>query len=295
MVNAIRATIKEILPLLQHENLNKYSQLDDAMDTHKSQHRWAVVRELYNLAVDTSGLNETKRFFIGTICAYWFDNNLITKQDYVRALSEIISNLEDIAIDVPKIYEWLSPMICELLLLFSLYSFQKCSNFYFSLRFTAAPVFENIMTINDLKDTAEESRSKVLGSLLTYLGYAYGPQYVRNLWKRSKCKFSDFVPNDEVEKFVEKYVSVIYQHSLFSFPYPNNNINNNRFSVVVSPSIPSKQKLKFVENSKETLAPVTTPIADDHLRNRIRELIRRNDFSDGEEVVDYIKVSALVL
>lgn len=85
------------------------------------------------------------------------------------------------------------------------------------------------MTIHDLKDTAEESRSKVLGSLLTYLAYEYGPQYVRDLWKRSKCKFSDFVLNDEVEKFVEKYVSVIHQ-PLFSFnsfiiPRPNKSIN----------------------------------------------------------------------
>lgn len=115
MVTAIRGTIKEILPLVQHDDLNHYDyvQLDDAMEAHKSQFRWAVVRELYNLAVDTSGLNETKRCSIGNICAYWFDNNLITKQDYVQALSEIISNLEDIAIDVPKIYEYIIPMICK--------------------------------------------------------------------------------------------------------------------------------------------------------------------------------------
>lgn len=58
-------------------------------------------------------------------------------------------------------------------------------------------------------------------------------------------------------------------------------------------SILSKQKLQFVENNKETLAPVTTSIPNDRLRNRLRQLIRRNDFSD-EEVVDYIKVSVLV-
>lgn len=115
MVTAIRATVKKILPLVQHEDIYKYNQLDDAprMDKHQSQYRWAVVRELYNLAVDTSGLNETKRCFIGTICLYWFDNDLITKQDYVRALCEIISNIEEIAIDVPKIYEWIVQMICK--------------------------------------------------------------------------------------------------------------------------------------------------------------------------------------
>lgn len=81
------------------------------------------------------------------------------------------------------------------------------------------------MTINDLKDTAEESRSKVLGSLLTYLAYGYGPQYVRNLWNRSKCKFSDFVPDDDVENFVEKYVCIIHE-PLFSFAHLNKTIKS---------------------------------------------------------------------
>lgn len=77
------------------------------------QHRWAVVRELHNSAVDTSGLNETKRCFIGTICAYWSDHNRITKQDYVRGLGEYLTLLEDIVIDVPKIHEWTVQMICK--------------------------------------------------------------------------------------------------------------------------------------------------------------------------------------
>lgn len=106
------------------------------------------------------------------------------------------------------------------------------------------------MTINDLKDTAEDSRSKVLGSLLTYLAYAYGPQYVRNLWKRSKCKFSDFVPNDEVEKFVEKYVSVtnnssqsIYFHSIL---FPSKHALLNLFFVfVVLSSYSSQTEIKI--------------------------------------------------
>lgn len=64
------------------------------------------------------------------------------------------------------------------------------------------------MTLNDLKNTAEESRAKLLGILLTFLAYEYGPQYVRDLWKRSKCKWEQFVVNDNVEAFLERYVSL---------------------------------------------------------------------------------------
>lgn len=100
---------------MQRDAYRDYNDLEDApqIDVHENHHRWAVVRELHNLAVDTSGLNEAKRCFIGTICAYWIDHNRITKQDYVRGLGEYITLLEDIVIDVPKIHEWTVQMICK--------------------------------------------------------------------------------------------------------------------------------------------------------------------------------------
>lgn len=54
------------------------------------------------------------------------------------------------------------------------------------------------------------------------------------------------------------------------------------------------QKLKFVENPKETLPAVSNQMtgskSTDRFRQRIYQLVRRDDFSQ-REVDEYIKVS----
>lgn len=66
--------------------------------------------------------------------------------------------------------------------------------------------------MSELKSYASEiikqgSGGDLLGSLLTYLAYEYGPQYARDLWNKSKCRWQQFV-NNNVEEFIEKYVSL---------------------------------------------------------------------------------------
>lgn len=74
--------------------------------------------------------------------------------------------------------------------------------------FTAEAVFNEIITLNELKNTAEDSRAKILGILLPFMAYAYGPQYVRDLWKKSNCKWEQFVGSGNVDQFIEQNVSV---------------------------------------------------------------------------------------
>lgn len=111
----IDTVLKNLLQKVQKNDLTTYSSLEDApqLDKINQAHRWALVRDLHNKAVDISGLTEEKLCFIGTICAYWFDNKQITKQDYVKGLSEYITTLDDIVYDVPKVYEWTAQMICK--------------------------------------------------------------------------------------------------------------------------------------------------------------------------------------
>lgn len=111
----IVSTLKNLLTKVQKDAITNYRELDDApqLDKINQAYRWAVVRDLHNSAVDISGLTEAKRCFIGIICTYWFDTNQITKHDYVKGLSEYITLLADIVIDVPKIYEWTAQMICK--------------------------------------------------------------------------------------------------------------------------------------------------------------------------------------
>jgi len=226
----IQTVLKNLLQKVQKNDLKTYSSLEDSpqLDKINQAHRWALVRDLHNMAVDISGLTEEKSCFIGTICAYWYDHHQITKQDYVKGLSEYITLLGDIVIDVPKIYEWTAHMI-------------------------SVPFFKDIITLNDLKNTAEESRAKLLGILLPFMAYEYGPQYVRDLWKRSDCKWEQFVVNGNVDEFVER------------------------------------NKLRFVQNSNETLPPLNKQIPNDRFRQRLYQLVRKEGFSE-KEVDEYIKI-----
>lgn len=65
-----------------------------------------------------------------------------------------------------------------------------------------------MLSISDLKNVDDESRGKLLGKLLPYLGYDGGPQFLRDLWKRSKCTWEDFVVDGDVKRFIESNVSI---------------------------------------------------------------------------------------
>lgn len=68
----------------------------------------------------------------------------------------------------------------------------------------AMAFLKGIITINDLKNTAEESRAKLLGNLLRYMASEYGPQFVRDVWQRSQCKWEHF--DRSVNEFLDTYV-----------------------------------------------------------------------------------------
>lgn len=53
------------------------------------------------------------------------------------------------------------------------------------------------------------------------------------------------------------------------------------------------QKLRWVENTKETIPPLAETNSDDRLRKGVRQLIRKENHTD-KEVIEYIKVSSAV-
>lgn len=116
MEHTIHDYLSNLLKKVQKNDINDYDAMDEApqLDKINKVHRWALVRDLHNMAVDIPGLSEAKRCFIGIICTYWLDHQQITTQDYVKGLSEFITMLADIEIDVPKVYEWTAQMICKL-------------------------------------------------------------------------------------------------------------------------------------------------------------------------------------
>lgn len=114
VLTIITSVAKTVLTSHQNGEFREYSDLEHApqLDKIPENNRWAVIRELHNLAVDTTGLNDSDRLFIGTICTYWIKQIRLNKADYVRGLSEYLNFIEDLIIDVPKVCEWTSQMIC---------------------------------------------------------------------------------------------------------------------------------------------------------------------------------------
>lgn len=114
-LTAIQKLCKSVLSSHQNDEFKEYEDLESApsLDKVAPENRWAIVRELYNLSADLKGLNESNRVFVGLICSFWVKINSISKKDYIRGLTEYLDFMEDLQIDVPKIWEWSVEAICK--------------------------------------------------------------------------------------------------------------------------------------------------------------------------------------
>lgn len=110
----IDSITKTVLTSHQNDEFRKYEDLDNApsLDKIAPKDRWAIIDRLYYHLAHFKGLNESNRIFIGLICSYWVKRNHISKEDYVRGLTEYLNDFEDMAIDVPKAWEWTVEAIC---------------------------------------------------------------------------------------------------------------------------------------------------------------------------------------
>lgn len=70
-----------------------------------------------------------------------------------------------------------------------------------------------MISLNELQNIATElikanGGGKLIGPLIVHLAYEYGPFYARDLWKRSKLQWQQFV-NDDVKEFIQRCVSYL--------------------------------------------------------------------------------------
>lgn len=126
MLKVIQSQVKKALTSYQNDEFRDFDDLENApqLENIPDYNRWAVVRELHNMGVDLTGMNSSNRNFIGVLCSYWIKRGRLTKQDYIRGLTDYLDFLEDVVIDVPKVYEYTASMIgtCRVLI---------CSPFFF--------------------------------------------------------------------------------------------------------------------------------------------------------------------
>lgn len=96
----------------------------------------------------------------------------------------------------------------------------------------AVAIKEKNLRLSELKVAASrliESKlgKKLLRNLLKYLAYEYDPQFVRDLWKESKCEWKDFLNDEDPKEFIRENVCT----NKFRFFFTINlkySLNNNK-------------------------------------------------------------------
>lgn len=75
--------------------------------------RWAAVRELFNISVELVRLQPSDRMFAGKVCGHWITTKTITVSDYLRALRDFWQFVDELSVDVPKIWQYIAECVSK--------------------------------------------------------------------------------------------------------------------------------------------------------------------------------------
>lgn len=80
-----------------------------------SQFKWACVRELFNVCVETVPITTDDRFRAGNKCSEWLKTSKITFEHFMFGLTDFFTYVEDLIIDIPKILTYIVELMCPIL------------------------------------------------------------------------------------------------------------------------------------------------------------------------------------
>lgn len=81
------------------------------------QYRWAAVREMCMFCVENLKIKSADRIFAGQVCSMWMKTKTITTSDYMRAILEFLEPIDEVSMDVPKIWSYVPELISKYFLL----------------------------------------------------------------------------------------------------------------------------------------------------------------------------------
>lgn len=135
-----------------------------------------AVRDLFNLMFEKS---KKHRLASGELIVHMFVNQIIRLEDYETGLQQVLEGVDDLCIDVPKIWDYLAELLSGGLV-------AKIINFE-TLHKSGSDLIK------------KGHGRKFLSSIIKYIDVEYGPKVVRNLW--DKEKLINFMEEKDVEEF----------------------------------------------------------------------------------------------
>lgn len=144
------------------------------------------VVEGYNSVLERSASTRRKA---GKLFAHLVKSQVLGNEELTKALREVLSQADDLIIDIPKLWDYLAEMILPL-------------------------VTDGVVPLDRLRVCADVlipqgHAHKLLTQLLKQLVADNGPNYVVDLWQSSGVRFTDFMPADSVDSYIKDHVSSI--------------------------------------------------------------------------------------
>lgn len=180
--NSLKTIIEEFL-----SGQSKDEFTDELKKLVQGKVRKMVITHLFNVMFEKS---KKHRLATGEIIVHMFVNQIIRLEDYENALLEVLEFIEDMSIDIPKIWDYLAELLTP-------------------------AIIEKIITFETLVKVGGDLIAKDLGkkyliSILKFIEGEYGPKVVRDLW--GDQSFKNFMNENLIDDF-EKANKLSYLNS----------------------------------------------------------------------------------
>lgn len=144
---------------------------------------------LYYIITDYLHLRDVGSFhrrLLSNCIAYLIEKNVLSTDHFNLAYEQFASLASEIIVDVPDMYLYI-------------------------LEFAGPLIVRKILTIHDLwtkklrkaESTNSEMGKKFLKTYLQYCTREIGPSFTRNMFRKFNMKWSDYMPESEVDKFIQ--------------------------------------------------------------------------------------------
>lgn len=114
--NDVEKVQKLVRELLENHQIGEVSVANCHVDVDKirMEHRWVIVRELFNTAVEVQRLKTADRIFAGKSLNQWIKMKLVSRSDILTGTKSFLEPVEDISLDIPHIWLYIAEIIGKL-------------------------------------------------------------------------------------------------------------------------------------------------------------------------------------
>ncbi|XP_036223124.2 eukaryotic translation initiation factor 4 gamma 3 isoform X2 [Bactrocera oleae] len=131
-------------------------------------------------------IGKLQRRYLGNVVVYLIHSNFISVKHFKLAYKHFCEIASDLSVDIPNLWEYI-------------------------IQFTGPLISRKHISISDLWNkqlkeiSSDDSRfgKKFSKTYLDYCLSQIGPSFTRSMWKKSNCKWTDFMPDGDVHSFIQ--------------------------------------------------------------------------------------------